>query len=296
MQSFDLCLPWYSEYDADFIRYIQRACEAQNVSVWLVSPEHLLESITALYKGEIRFKALLDRAQGDIRFYPINRWARENHIYRLNPEEVSERVSDKATMHLEFITGGVETPYSIILSPYLEQPVLREIDLTPLGSSFFMKPVMGGGGEGVVKLTSPEEIAKTRLEFPEQKYLLQAHIAPMDLDGRPAWFRIFYAGGEIWPCWWHPSTHVYGVLSEEDENRYGLSRLRNVTKRIASICGLDWFTTEIAVTTAGQFVSVDYVNDQIDLRLQSSAVDGVPDIIIEKLTTQLVAMVKSRIC
>lgn len=296
MQSNDLCLPWYSEYDADFIRYIQRACETHNVSLWLVSPENLLKSITALYKGEIRFKALLDRAQGDPRFYPINRWARENHIYRLNPEEVSERVSDKATMHLEFITGGVETPYSIILSSYLEQPVLREIDLTPLGSRFFMKPVMGGGGEGVVELTSPEEIAKTRLEFPEQKYLLQAHIAPMDLDGKPAWFRIFYAGGEIWPCWWHPLTHVYRVLSEEDENRYGLTKLRSVTKRIASICGLDWFTTEIAVTTFGQFVSVDYVNDQIDLRLQSSAVDGAPDIIIEKLTTQLVAMVKSRIC
>jgi hypothetical protein len=296
MQSFDLCLPWYSEYDADFVCLIRRASETQNVSLWLVTPQNLLESITALYKGEIRFRTLLDRAQGDARFLPINRWARENKAHRLNPDEVSERVSDKATMHLEFITGGVDTPYTIIISSFLDQPVLREIDLTPLGSRFFMKPVMGGGGEGVVELSSRDEIAKTRLEFPEQKYLLQANIDPRILDGRPTWFRVFYAGGEIWPCWWHPSTHVYGILSAEEENRYCLNRLRDVTKRIASICGLDWFTTEIAVTTAGRFVSVDYVNDQIDLRLQSAALDGVPNQIIEKLAAQLVAMTKSRIC
>ena len=168
------------------------------------------------------------------------------------------------------------------------------MDLTPLGSRFFMKPVMGGGGEGVVELSSRDEIAKTRLEFPEQKYLLQANIDPRTLDGRPAWFRIFYVGGEIWPCWWHPSTHVYAILSREEESQYGLNRLRDVTKRIASICGLDWFTTEIAVTAAGRFVSVDYVNDQIDLRLQSAAMDGAPNLIIEKLVTRLVEMANHR--
>jgi glutathione synthase/RimK-type ligase-like ATP-grasp enzyme len=296
MNSFDLCLPWYSEYDADFVCLIQRACEVQNISLWPVTPRNLLESITSLYRGEIRFKTLLDRGQGDARFLPINRWARENKACRLNPDEVSDRASDKATMHLEFITGGVDTPYTIILSSFLDQPILREIDLTPLGPYFFMKPVMGGGGEGVVKLATLEEITRARLEFPEQKYILQANVDPTNFDGRPAWFRVFYAGGEIWPCWWHPATHVYGILSMEEENRYGLGRLREVTQRIASICRLDWFTTEIAVTAGGKFISVDYVNDQIDLRLQSRAMDGVPDAIIEKLSMRLAAMARSSAC
>ena len=287
---YDLCLPWYYEYDADFVQLIQDACEAQDVSLWLITPENVLESITALYKCETTFRTLLDRAQGDPRFLPINRWAREKGVRRLNPDEVSDRVSDKATMHLELITGGVDTPYTIILSPFLEQPILREIDLSPLGSRFYIKPVMGGGGEGVVELSSIEEIAKARLEFPEQKYLVQAHVEPVDLDGRPAWFRVFYAGGDVWLCWWHPSTHVYTMLSKGEEDQYGLSRLRDVTKRIASICGLDWFSTEIAVPSNGKFISVDYVNDQIDLRLQSAAVDGVPDQVIKELATRLVEM------
>jgi len=296
MPAHDLCLPWYSEYDADFVCLIQRACGAQNVSLWTVTPQNLLDAVTSLYKGEVSFRVLLDRAQGDARFLPINRWAREHEACRLNPEEISERVSDKATMHLEFMTGGVDTPYTIILASFLDQPVLPELDLAPLGPHFFMKPVMGGGGEGVAKLSSLEEITRTRLEFPEQKYILQANVEPRALDSRPAWFRVFYVGGEIWPCWWHPATHVYGILSTEEELRYGLGSLKDVTQRIASICGLDWFTTEIAVTESGRFVSVDYVNDQIDLRLQSKAMDGVPDQIIERLSAQLVVLATTRTC
>jgi hypothetical protein len=54
---------------------------------------------------------------------------------------------------------------------------------------------------------------------------------------------------------------------------------------------LDWFTTEIALTHE-QFVVVDYVNDQIDTRVQSKAVDGAPDEIMQGIATQLVGLAK----
>jgi len=38
-----------------------------------------------------------------------------------------------------------------------------------------------------------------------------------------------------------------------------------------------FFSTEIAMTPAGQFVTVDYVNEICDMRLQSRHPDGVPD-------------------
>jgi hypothetical protein len=290
---YDLCLPWYSEDDADFIRLIERAGERLSTSVKQVTPGDLLAFITGLYTGQVSFGTLLDRAQGDPRFLPINRWSRERGIRCLNPDEVSARASDKATMHFELITGGIDTPYTIILSSFVEQPILRPVDIAPLGPRFMMKPALGGGGEGVVEIGTMEEIIKTRLDYPEQKYLVQARIEPMGLEGRPAWFRVLYAGGKTWPCWWHPRTHEYKVLSEGEESLYGLGRLRQVTMCIASICRLDWFSTEIAVTPEGRFISVDYVNDQIDLRLQSKAADGVPDQLAEQLADQLVAMAKA---
>jgi hypothetical protein len=290
---YDLCLPWYWEYDDVFAGMVERACIEEGISLWQIKPDNLLESITALYKGITTFKTLLDRGQGEPTFDPIPRWAKENSARRINPAEISLWSEDKATMHLEFINAGLHTPYTILLAPFLEQPVLPPIDLTPLGENFVIKPSNGGGGEGViVGASGVEQILHARMEFPEQKYLIQAHITPCTIEGAPAWFRVFYANGETYPCWWDTETHIYTVLSAEEETQYGLGRLRDITKRIASICRLDWFSTEIALVDDHVFVVVDYVNDEIDTRVQSRAMDGVPDEIINNIARQLVKIAK----
>jgi hypothetical protein len=47
------------------------------------------------------------------------------------------------------------------------------------------------------------------------------------------------------------------------------------------------FSCEIALTNDHSFVVVDYVNDPLDLRLQSRCVDGVPDDIVAAIANQL---------
>jgi hypothetical protein len=287
---FDLCLPWYWEYDFDFVRLVEHACFTRGLSFWEISPDNLLEAITTLYQGERTIGVLIDRAQGNRRFEPLLRWARDHRVRRINPAEVSAWSEDKATMHLELINGGIYTPYTILLPPFIDQPLLPALDLSPLGEQFVIKPSRGGGGEGVVLgASSLDHVRRARVEFPDQKYLLQAYVTPRFLQERPAWFRVFYANGEVFPCWWHPSTHVYTVLSVQDEVDFGLNPLREITLRIASICHLDWFSTEIAWTDQ-EFTVVDYVNDQIDMRVQSKAVDGVPDEIIKKIVDRLVLL------
>lgn len=285
---FDLCLPWYWEYDMDFVRFVENACREQGLTLWQITPDNLLEAVNALYKGEISFNTLLDRSQGDDRFLPINNWAKEHHKFRINPPELSKWSEDKATMHLELISAGIHTPYTIILPPFLEQPVLPELDLTPLGRYFVIKPSNEGGSAGVILgASSLDQVLRARMEFPEQKYLLQATVTPRIIQGRPAWFRVFYSVGKIYPCWWHPLTHVFAAVTPAEEHRYDLSPLYDITRRIASICRLHWFTTEIALTHEN-FLAIDYVNDQIDTRIQSKAVDGVPDEVMRSVAEQLV--------
>jgi glutathione synthase/RimK-type ligase-like ATP-grasp enzyme len=291
---YDLCLPWYWEYDNVFAGMVERACIEEGISLWQIRPDNLLESITALYNGITTFKTLLDRGQGEPTFDPIPRWAQEFGARRINPAEVSAWSEDKATMHLELINAGLHTPFTILLAPFLEQPVLPQIDLTPLGKNFVIKPSNGGGGEGVIiGAVSLEEVFQARMEFPEQKYLIQAHVTPRCIGDTPAWFRVFYANGETYPCWWDTNTHIYTNVSAMEETEYGLNRLREITKRIASICKLDWFSTEIAL--ADEFVVVDYVNDWIDTRVQSLAMDGVPDAIVNNIAKQLVNIAKENI-
>ncbi|MEP7136172.1 MAG: hypothetical protein ABI904_14695 [Chloroflexota bacterium] len=288
----DLCLPWYWEYDIDFVNFAEQACSEQGLTLWQITPDNLLESITALYKGERTFQTILDRSQGNDRFAPILRWAKENNKKRINPAELSKWSEDKATMHLELLSAGVQTPYTILLAPFHEQPVIPEPDLTPLGGQFVIKPSNEGGGEGVILgASSLDQVLRARMEFPEQKYLLQSTITPRTIQGRPAWFRVYYAVGKTYPCWWHPLTHVFSSVTQQDEHKYELSPLHDITQRIASICKLDWFSTEIALTL-DDFVVVDYVNDEIDTRIQSKAVDGAPDEVMQGIASQLVTIAK----
>jgi hypothetical protein len=144
-----------------------------------------------------------------------------------------------------------------------------------------MKPAHGGGGDGVVVLpASVAPVQATRQLYPDDSYLLQTHVVPAQLGGRPAWFRVIHAAGRIYPFWWDPRTHVYIPVSIAEEHGFGLWPVQEMTARIAEICGLCLFSTEIAQAVDGCFQVVDYVNDPLDLTPQSVAPNGVPDQIL----------------
>jgi hypothetical protein len=291
MQAYDLCISWYWLYDHDFVRYLEEACAMRRLTLWQITPSNLLQAVNDLYTGRVTFGTLLDRAADDLRFEPIRRFALEHRVRRLNPSELSHWSEDKATMHLELMQVGLQTPYTIILAPFVTQPILPDLNLAPLGGRFVLKPAVGGGGEGVrMNASTLDDIQRARLEFPDQKYLVQEQVEPRLLRGQEAWFRIFHVGNCCMPCWWHPVTHVYGILTAEQEAQFELQALRRITARIAQVCRLDGVSTEIVLTPGGRFVVVDYVNDGIDTRIQSKASDGVPDEVMRHVADQLVGL------
>jgi hypothetical protein len=195
-------------------------------------------------------------------------------------------------MHTTLVSQGFSVPPTIILPPYIEQPELPVLDLCPLGDQFTIKPAHGSGGVGVLtNATSWEQALSARQEHATDHYLLQAHIIPIQLDNRPAWFRVLYCAGQVYPCWWDPSSHIYSPVTDTDMGFHGLNPLVEITNAIAVLCGLDLFSTEIAFASEDRFVVVDYVNDQIDLRLQSNAAEGVPDDIVKSIVQRLISHV-----
>jgi hypothetical protein len=296
MSRYDLCLAWNWEFDADFVHLIEAACAARGVSLLQVTPQTLEQVLAGLECGEISFKTLFDRAsESDKRFQPLVNWASRHRSHCVNPQKRTLWSGDKATMHLEFISRGIYTPYTIILSSFSKHSSIHPSDLGPLGGSFAIKPACEGGGDGVIlEATSWNQVLDARQQYPDEKYLLQAHVKTCILDGRPAWFRVLFCDGAVYPCWWDQHTHVYGRVTAEERAHYGLRSLREIPTRIAQICGLHLFSTEIAHTEDGQFLVVDYVNDPVDLRLQSKAVDGVPDIYVENIASRLARMAESR--
>ncbi len=288
MSSYNLCLAWNWEYDTDFVKLLDGACQSRGLLFLQINPENLLDRMQSIASKEITFQVFFDRASdSDTRFLPVVQLARSHVIYQINSYELARRAWDKVAMH-QAISVHIDTPSTIILPSYDEQPLLPSIDLASLGMSFTIKPAYGGGGEGVItEATSLDRVFAARQEFPSQRYLLQAHVIPTRLGSRMAWFRVIYCLGKVYPCWWDSCTHIYTPVTSDEETYYNLDRLRGLTFSIARICCLDLFSTEITFTRDGRFVIVDYVNDPIDLRLQSKTFDGVPDDIVQDITKRL---------
>lgn len=293
----DLCITWNWEHDADFVALLDAACQQRGLSLLQITPHNLAWAIQALDHGELSFGMLLDRASDeDAEFLSIVEWARKAGVRCINACEKARRAWDKAAMHRAFLQAGIHVPQAIILPPHNELSDLPPLDLSSLGWTFTIKPACRGGGEGVVnEATSWQEVLVARQIYPDDRYLLQARVVPALLGARPAWFRVIYCTGQIYPCWWDVWSHQYTPLIPAEEIQYTLAPLRCITNQIASLCGLDLFSTEIALSTAGRFLAVDYVNDPIDLRLQSKAMDGVPDDIVRSIAKQLAILVKNRI-
>ena len=293
MITYDLCVAWNWEYDADFVTLLEATCRAKKLLLLQITPDNLDDALHSLAEQQVGFRSFFDRAsEVDPHFLPLIQWVREHDIHFINSYELASQTWDKTAMHVALVNAGLDVPHTIILPTYEEQPILSPIDLVSLGEQFTIKPAHGSGGEGVViKVTSWDQVLSMRQNHATDRYLLQAHVDPRELNNRLAWFRVLYCAGKVYPCWWSPETHVYTPVTSGEKSRYGLDPLDDIAVAIARLCGLELFSTEIAFTSEGQFVVVDYVNDQIDMRLQSKTPDGVPDDIVHDIAERLVDLV-----
>lgn len=298
LYTFDLALAVSWIYDEDFVAIVEQTVQSRGLKSYVVRSSNVTETLEQLRKKKLAFRFLLDRASDeDPSFLPLVAWANrpladgERRATVINAHRYLARAADKATMHLEFIAHGLYTPYTIIISPYSHKKELELSisELANLGRPFVIKPAnTTGGGIGVVTgAESLKDIISARQHHKNDKYLLQKFIAPVRLGTRRAWFRVFYAFGETFLCWWDDLKHLYDVVGPEEEERFGLSDLRDIAHKIYEICQLEFFSSEVASVEDGTRVVVDYVNEICDMRLKSRHPDGVPDSIVHQVAGAL---------
>jgi hypothetical protein len=298
LENYDFGIAWEWEYDKDFINLVRLECQRQEISFLSVHPKNFEEISNKVEKREISFSAYLDRA-GDAleHFAKMTEKLRGRGTWVLNRIREVVRSRDKATMHLDFITKGLYVPFSVILSPYEKDPELRVSELEKLGRPFIIKPANGGGGLGVVMgAENLWDVIEARKEFRQDKYLLQRKIIPRTLGSQRAWFRSFYVCGKVISCWWNDLTHIYDIITPEDRAVYRLYKLKDITKSIAEVCALNFFSTEIALDDVNdRYTVVDYVNEPCDMRFKSLHPDGVPDIIAVEIIQAILSGVKNHL-
>ncbi|MFC1568776.1 hypothetical protein ACFL4L_00950 [bacterium] len=281
------------EYDIDFIRFLETSIQRNRCDSMVVQTDNLDKVVQEIETGKLSVLALIDRASDTSPvFIKLQSLLHESSIPIIDPIEQIRWVSDKATLHLEFLSAGILTPYTLILPPFDENnnPVMHVDDLAHLGRPFVIKPAnTTGGGVGVVNgAESLQEVLHARKEFKSDKYLIQEKINPLEKEGYRFWFRSFYVGGPVFSTWWNEETHRYALIDDALIDPFGLITIPKLMQQIHQVAMLTFFSSEIACCEDGRWIVVDYVNESCDMRLQSKHWDGVPDALVEQIAQALV--------
>lgn len=299
-QIYDFCIATDWEYDKDFLLLLQqKAHQEQGLTTYVVETFNLEETIQKVKNQELMFHFLYDRGSDtSLKFLELHQLLVDQGVPVLDPMDRLKWASDKATMHLEFISNGLDTPYTIIIPPFstTENLFLSVADLAKLGRPFIIKPAnTTGGGIGVVNgAETLQDVLQVRKEYGNDKYLLQEKVIPLEKDQRRFWFRGFYCCGLIECTWWNDVTHLYEPLQSDEVAAFQLTPLDTIVKKISEVIKLNFFSTEIALNLKTKFIIIDYVNEVCDMRLKSNHFDGVPDQIVHNIASQIARHVREQ--
>ena len=283
--------------DADdlFIHSVQRACAGARWNFFLIEPLWAEAFHQALERGEVRTRALLnmhsEHHQPEEIYHRLVKLAAGQGAFVIDPPERAQAAFDKSRLHPRLVAAGIPVPHSVIVEPVNGHAVtLTPGERASLGTPFVIKPGMGYGRRGLVLDASSEaDLSRSVAAWPDARYLFQRKIVPAQHDGAPLYWRAYFVFDRVWLCWWNCFTDQYRRVSAEERVRFDLHKVEEITRQIAALTGMIFFSSEMARNEAGEFVVIDYVNDQCHLLSQTANPQiGVPDDLVVEIAQRLV--------
>ncbi|MHB8520403.1 MAG: ATP-grasp domain-containing protein [Limisphaerales bacterium] len=292
---YDVVMTHKLDADDFFIHRVQQHCAERRLNFFLIEPLWVEAVRSAFEHGKVWARVLLnlhsEHHQPDDVYHRLVKLAAERRTQVIDPPAVALAAFDKARLHRRLLDAGFHVPHTVIV-PREQAPAFQlvEADRVALGLPFVIKPGLGYGKRGVVMdATSERDLARSIAGWADPNYLLQRRIVPRSLDGSPAYFRVFFVFGSVWSCWWNCYTDKYRLITEAEAAQWNLAALTEIIRRLAALAGMNFFSSEIAQDQAGEFILIDYVNDQCHMLSQSAnPAMGVPDELVAAIAARLV--------
>jgi hypothetical protein len=300
MKTFQIAIAYDTSYDEEFVGILEETAAESGLGSYRVNLLNLDETLGLLQEGSIEFLSYYDRASDTSpRFYKLYRLMKERNVFIFQSLEKQNKAADKAYLHQQFLNAKIPVPKTLIIEKTADQSDYRisESEIEIFDKPFVVKPAVNTGASIGVNLHAftVEDIFNTCYLGSDDKFLVQQKIAEKTTDIRKFWFRVFYICGAVFCCWWDPKTHRYKRVTSLEITIFNLQALSIHIKKIASICELQFFSTEFALDANDRFVAIDYVNEICDVRLQSGHYDGVPDNVVREISNNLVNYLKRNI-
>lgn len=288
--------------DDFFIHRVQKHCAELGLSFFLVEPLWVQRFYECYARNEVWARVLLNmhsehHLPDDI-YHRLVLLAHHKNTRVIDPPDIAQGAFDKARMHEKLLAAGFSVPLTVVVP----QGAIAEFRLSveqrqQLGCPFVIKPSHGYGRRGVIlDATDESHLSRSVTAWPNPSYLLQNKIVPRNLPGGPAYWRVFYVFGTVWICWWNCFTDQYRLATPAEWIEFRLQELERLIRRVAELSQMNFFSSEIAEVERGEFVLIDYVNDQCHMLSQSADPRmGVPNEVIagiaEKLVTEAALLI-----
>ena len=298
MEIFDFAVgfPVIDEGNDFFINCLREECDARGMKFIFIDAASLDSFTAGITSGNFKLKFYLDMASET--FIPGDAYLKFNYILKdagtrvvADPDDV-KIAADKSVTHFDLMQAGISVPFTVIIGSGEPLKEFTGEEKEKLGHPIVVKPALGYGQRGV-KITAYEAVREAIDEARNVNMggavLVQEFIEPKEIEGSPAWFRVFSTFGEITPCWWNPNTHTYREVALREVYEHKLLPMIQITTEIAGITRVEWFSCEVAINKKNnEFVAIDYMNDQCWVNPQSKSADGIPDDIIARIAGRIV--------
>ena len=188
----------------------------------------------------------------------------------------------KARAQKRLEEAGLPVPPTVLFTANDKSRDLTHEERELLGEKCVIKPSWGVAGKGVMANVKPtaDVIESARQFDPKDDYLVQRMIKWGKFGSRTAYLRGYNVLGARTLLWWAPETKLYDLLTWDDLREHDLLGAVELIDRMARLTGMDYFSSEIAITDGvdqPRFVLIDYCNDQCDMNPVSAQADGPPD-------------------
>ena len=301
VRTYDVVMTHKLDADDFFIHRVQQHCAEFGLNFFLIEPVWVQPFFDAMARGEIWARVLLnmhsEHHQPDDIYHRLVRLAAERNVDVIDPPDRAQAAFDKARLHPRLVAAEIHVPYTLIV-PRAEfgKFQLTDVQREALKSPFVIKPGMGYGKRGLVlDATTEKDMERSMTTWPDQNYLFQRKILPRPLEAGPAYFRVYYIFGTVFKVWWNCFNDQYRLIKPGEVSESALAELESLVRRIASLTGMNFFSSEIAQIDSGEFVVIDYVNDQCHMLTQSTSPQiGVPNELVAAIAKRLVEAARER--
>jgi len=294
METFDLGIAWDNEADNEFVNSLNDCALKEGIKPYLIHAYNFFSSLKDITEGKLSFRYFLDRSSDESpTFGGLADFLKQKDINFINhPDNVKNSI-DKSKIHFMFISYGLPTPKVVFIKSQEEKQVL-EAKIQYLGLPCVVKSAFSScSKDTTLTINSLDELLRLIGKEENKSYFVQEQVLPINLENKPACFKVLYCCGEIIPLRLYTDSKEYELLSLKHIYRLGLQEIWSITKKIKKACKLNFFSTDIVMKEKGKFLVVDYVNAHPDMRKKSKFKDGLPDEIVDKIIGEIISFVKS---